>query len=155
MVILRYNECSSVETLEEIVFTYDLARYYLYLFEKCIRIPKLLGKRFEHSSYIVVKYINAKLTDKEIKKMSKDREQGQVATQICELSGVLGEMDDTISQLESRLDSVLCGREIGPSDEIVEKAMELVPLANDLRNKVNGFREQLNRLHELRRRVEL
>lgn len=87
--------------------------------------------------------------------MSKDREQGQVATQICELSGVLGEMDDTISQLESRLDSVLCGREIGPSDEIVEKAMELVPLANDLRNKVNGFREQLNRLHELRRRVEL
>lgn len=63
MVMLRYNECSSVETLEEIVFTYDLARYYLYLFKKCIRIPKLLGKRFEHSSYIVVKYINAKLVE--------------------------------------------------------------------------------------------
>lgn len=87
--------------------------------------------------------------------MSEDREQGQVATQICELSGVLSEMDDTISQLESRLGSVLCERKVKPDNEIVEKEMVLVPLANDLRNKVNGFCEQLNRLYELRYRVEL
>ncbi len=48
--------------------------------------------------------------------MSKDREQGQVTAQICELSEVLNEMDDTISQLESRLDSVLCRREVRPAE---------------------------------------
>lgn len=81
--------------------------------------------------------------------------QTQVSAQLARQQAALGDLADTISKLEERLDSILRPETNVKASPEISQEQELVPLAGQIRTNTFAIERQDKRLSQILSRLEL